>query len=262
MIANSGHDERGKYSGGQAGDQSGNEWQIQKWYSRPWNYVLRYPRKDAADMIATLAEEAARNNKIGYDQAERTTFWKQLKASGYRPANITVPCEADCSAGVAAIVKATGYLLNIDELKAVSADMYTGNEKMILVNAGFSCYGDSEITGSDVWLRRGDILLYEHHHTAINLTDGKNIKDPEYRWVHYVGKWYYQDKDGRNAHGWRNIKETAGDKVHRYWFDSKGAAATGQKKIDGKWYSFMSEGDLECALCVTDADKALQVWSE
>ena len=41
MISNSGSDENGKYSGGQAGDQTGKEWQIRSWYNRPWNYVLR-----------------------------------------------------------------------------------------------------------------------------------------------------------------------------------------------------------------------------
>lgn len=254
MIANSGHDENGRYSGGKAGDQTGNEWRIQKWYNRPWNWVLRYSREDVAETIATLAEEAANNNKIGYDQNQRTTFWAQLSKAGYHPKNITTACEADCSAGVAAIVKATGYLLNIDSLKNVPPTMYTGNEKVILINAGFSCYGDKSITGSDEYLRRGDILLYEGHHTAINLTDGERIKDPEYRWVHVGGKWYYQDKFGNNTKGWAVIKETNGSYSHKYYFDASGAAVTGWKFIDDKLYLFMPAGALECAQCVTDAD--------
>lgn len=43
MISNCGHDERGKYSGGKAGDQTGTEWQVINWYNRPWKCVLRHP---------------------------------------------------------------------------------------------------------------------------------------------------------------------------------------------------------------------------
>ena len=75
MISNSGHDERGKYSGGQAGDQTGGEWQIQAWYNRPWTHVFRYPASTVRECIASLAEEAAKNDRIGYDQNQRTTFW-------------------------------------------------------------------------------------------------------------------------------------------------------------------------------------------
>ncbi len=48
MISNSGRDERGKYSGGKAGDQDGKEWAVIPWYSRPWTAVLRYPNKVVA----------------------------------------------------------------------------------------------------------------------------------------------------------------------------------------------------------------------
>ena len=110
MISNSGHDENGRYSGGIAGDQTGTEWQIIPWYNRPWNYVLRHPDRNVGNMISDLATEAANNNNIGYDQANRLSFWSQLSSSGYRPANIKSACEADCSSGVAAIDKATGYI--------------------------------------------------------------------------------------------------------------------------------------------------------
>lgn len=176
MISNSGSDERGKYSGGKAGDQTGREWQIRAWYNRPWNYVLRYPDEKVRDCIATLAIEAANNNLIGYDQNERTTYWEHLKASGYRPSKITVACEADCSAGVAANVKAAGYLLGLPKLQAVSEDCYTGNLRAALKNAGFTVLADKKYTGSTVYLLPGDILLYEGHHTATNLGVGSRAK--------------------------------------------------------------------------------------
>lgn len=176
MISNCSKDERGKYRGGKAGDQTGGEWKIRTWYNRPWSHVLRFEDPEIAEMIATLSEEAAKNDNIGYDQSERTTFWKYLSGAGYHPKNIKVKCEADCSAGVAAIVKATGYLLNKSKLQAVSKDCYTGNLRKALVTAGASVYTAGKYLKSGDYLKRGDILLYEGHHTCINLTTGKNVK--------------------------------------------------------------------------------------
>ena len=39
-ISNCGHDERNRYSGGQAGDQSKTEWYIRPWWNDSWNVVL------------------------------------------------------------------------------------------------------------------------------------------------------------------------------------------------------------------------------
>ena len=181
MIANSGHDEDGKYHGGQAGDQTGGEWQVIKWYNRPWNYVLRYPDANVGAMLAALATEAAHNPNIGYDQYQRTTFYVALKdpAVGWHPSNITVKCEADCSAGVAALVIATGHLMGIKALQNVSPDMYTGNERQALKNAGFKVLNNKKYLTSDKYLKPGDILLYEGHHTAINLDYGSEVSPAE-----------------------------------------------------------------------------------
>lgn len=188
MLSNSGHDENNKYTGGAAGDQSGEEWEITGWYSRPWSYMLRYPKRNVADMIATLAKAAALNANIGYDQNERLTFWNALKNANYDPANITVKCEADCSAGVAAIVKATGYKLGIGALMNVPADMYTGNEKEKLAAAGFTVYSASKYLTSDNYLLPGDILLQPNAHTAINLTTGRYEDNTEGGTYNNVGR--------------------------------------------------------------------------
>lgn len=198
-ISNSGKDEKGKYTGGKAGDQTHEEWNIRDWYDRPWSVVLRYPDPEVRNLIAELAEKAANNDHIGYDQWERTTFWKQLEASGYDPANITVDCESDCSAGVAAIVKAVGFLKGIDKLKNVPETMYTGNERKNLKNAGFEAITDPNYLRSDANLVRGDILLYHNSksgsgHTAIYLSNpveiqngGKSVYDLALEVI--AGKW-------------------------------------------------------------------------
>ena len=172
MISNCGHDENNKYKGGKAGDQTGTEWRVINWYNRPWKCVLRHPNADVRAMIARMAKAAANNNLIGYDQSQRGTFWEQLKASNYDPAKITIECEADCSSGVAAIVKGAGYRLGIDALKKVSVDCYTGNLRAALKAAGFEVLIESKYLTSDAYLLEGDILLNDNAHVATNLTKG------------------------------------------------------------------------------------------
>lgn len=171
-ISNSGGDERGRITGGKAGDQTGKEWVLKAWYNRPWSCVLRHPDPKVRRLIAELAIEAALNNNIGYDQNQRGTFWQQLKVSGYRPANIKTKCEADCSAGANSIVKAVGYLLNITALKNVSSANSSRNTKSGLSKAGFTVLSDSKYRTSGKYLLPGDILLYVNHHVATNITRG------------------------------------------------------------------------------------------
>lgn len=171
-ISNCGHDERNKYNGGKAGDQTGGEWAVINWYNRPWKCVLRHPDANIRKMIADMARAAAKNNLVGYDQSQRYTFWEHLKASDYKPEKITITCEADCSSGVAAIVKATGYRLNIQKLKDVSIYLYTGNMRAGLKAAGFKVLTARKYLTSDAYLLEGDIILNDSAHVATNLTNG------------------------------------------------------------------------------------------
>lgn len=177
-ISNCGHDEHGRYAGGRAGDQTGTEYQIMNWYSRPWLCVLRFNDAKIAAMIADMATKAAQNNLIGYDQGtagnsnDRYSFWRHLKASNYDPAQITVACESDCSASTAAIVKGAGYRLNNARLKAVSIYLTTRNMRQALKNAGAKVLTDKKYLTSGDYLKAGDILLNDNHHVAIAVTTG------------------------------------------------------------------------------------------
>lgn len=173
MISNSGHDERGKYHGGQAGDQTGTEWQLREWYNYKggWTCVLRHPINAVRDMIGNLAVESANNIHIGYNQDRRLTYWQELQKVGYRPAYIEINCDSDCSAGVSAIVKATGYLLGVTELQRVSAGNTTNTLRNSLKAVGFEVLTDRKYLTSDKYLLKGDIILKEKHHTCINVTN-------------------------------------------------------------------------------------------
>lgn len=171
-ISNSGSDERGTYRGGAAGDQTENEWQIRTWYNRPWSCVLRYSKNPKVGLtLAELGVKAALNNKIGYDQDQRDTYWQQLKKANYDPAKITTACESDCSAGVIANTKAAGYILNISALKDLSST-YTGNMRVGYKAIGFDVLTDKKYLNGTQYLLPGDILLNDDHHTATNLTVG------------------------------------------------------------------------------------------
>ena len=172
-ISNSGSDEHGNYKGGAAGDNTGKEWYIRDWYNRPWNCVLRHPDPAVRACIADLATKAANNNKIGYDQYQRQTYWTELQKVGYDPSRITTACEADCSAGVIANVKAAGHLLGHEELQDITCT-YTGNMRSGLKAAGFACLTDSKYLTGSSYLVAGDILLNDAHHTATAVTNGVN----------------------------------------------------------------------------------------
>ena len=171
-IANCGSDERGKYSGGSAGDQTGKEYCVRPWYNRPWLCVLRYPDAKVGQRLATKAENAANNNHIGYDQGQRLTFYNALKKADWKPKDIKTKCEADCSASTAALVIAVGHALNLTKLQKVNPSCTTSNLREALKTAGFEVLTDSKYLTSDAYLLPGDILLKDGSHVAINLTTG------------------------------------------------------------------------------------------
>lgn len=174
-ISNSGKDENGAYTGGKAGDQSGHEWELKPWNNRPWTVVLRFMDQKVAETIAKLGIDAALNNLIGYDQAQRTTYWKQLQAAEYDPSKITVACEEDCTAGVSANVKAAGFIHGIKALQDISI-CSSRNMRSVFTKVGFVALTDSKYLTSTKYLLPGDILLYENHHAATNITVGASVR--------------------------------------------------------------------------------------
>ncbi len=171
-ISNCGRDENGKYSGGKAGDQTGKEYRIMSWYNRPWKCVLRHPNADVGETLAKIAKAAAKNEKIGYDQSQRTTYHTQLKAAGWKPEKIKTKCEADCSSSTAANVIAAGYQMGMNKLQKVNPNCTTSNLRAALKSAGFEVLTHSRYLAGDDYLQPGDVLLNDGHHVAINLTLG------------------------------------------------------------------------------------------
>lgn len=231
-IGQASRDERMRYSGGIAGDQDGKEVAIREWYNRPWNKVLRCKDSKKAEKIAAAMEKACRNDNIGYDQNQRTTLYSLAKANGWKIEDVKTPCETDCSALVSVCVNAAGV--------KVSGDIYTGNEAVALLRTGeFELLSAPKYLLSDEYLKRGDILLYEFHHTAIALQDGKKAEKDRPAQVEYPlgwnkskgGQWWYADTPHSYIAGrWAFIDG------RWYVFDMKGFMITAWFKQGSDWY--------------------------
>ena len=259
-ISNSGSDENGGYANGRAGDQTGNEWSLRSWYSRPWNCVLRYEKNPNVGIkLAELGCAAALNNNIGYDQNERYTYWDCLKRVGYDPSNISTPCEGDCSAGVIANTKAVGYLLGIPALQNINAT-YTGNMKTAYKSAGFTVLTGSKYTNSTEYLLPGDILLNELHHTATNITKGtkainSNSTSNSESSTSSSGNTSYCGKGigTATAKCEMNIRSGNGTNYNSYGTIPRGTKVEVLEKTSNSWYKIVWPG-ASCGYAYTAAD--------
>lgn len=166
MISNCGSDERGKYSDGKAGDQTGREWYIRSWYNHNWKCVIRFPA-NVREQLALNAEKAAKNDLIGYDQSQRLTYYNHLKASNWDASKITIACEADCSAGVSANIIAAGHKLGIDSLKNFNKSNTTSTLRNACKAVGATILTDSKYLTNDAYLLRGDLILKDGSDTYL-----------------------------------------------------------------------------------------------
>ena len=174
MISNCGSNEHGSGYGGQAGDQTGKEYRVMSWYSRPWKCVLRYPDLQKAIVIAQIARDAANNNKIGYDMGQRMTFYNQLKSNNWNASSIRIACESDCSASTAACIIGAGHKTKDSRLRSVSPSLTTAVMRSSLISAGFLLLTARRYLTSDKYLLPGDVLLNDGKHAAVNLDSGPN----------------------------------------------------------------------------------------
>ena len=159
-------DERGRIHGGKAGNQTGKELSIQKWYrhSKGWR-VLRCTDSSKAEKIAAAMEAACRNRNIGYDQYERSTLYKLAKSVGFDPGKVIKPCGTDCSA-LARVCLAYAGIMTDNFLT-------TDEAQKILATGYFVELKDGRYTDNSDHLRRGDILVTRTKgHTVVVLNSG------------------------------------------------------------------------------------------
>ena len=173
-IGHASGDERGKASGGAAGDQTGGEVCIRTWYSSPWDCVLRPLDADIAEKSAKACEAACANPHIGYDQGARNSIYTYGKLVDFDLAKITDDVECDCSSLMHVCAIAGGA-----DLPFKWNCFWTGNMvEGFLASGQYEALRDAKYLTSDAYLKRGDILVNTKSHTAMALENGAMaIKD-------------------------------------------------------------------------------------
>lgn len=191
-IGHASSDENRGIRSGKAGDQTGGEVCIRKWYSKPWKALLRPKRPDIAEASAQACEKGCANNHIGYDQYQRNTAHTEAQRVGYNLAQITKDCETDCSAfmtlcAIAAGVKGLEYTGNAPTTSTmVKAFTRTGMYELLT---------DAKYLLSDNYVKRGDILVTPGKHTVMVLENGPKAEAGKGKSVDEVareviaGKW-------------------------------------------------------------------------
>lgn len=160
-------DEHKKARGGKAGDQTGREVHLGDWYDFGQTAVYRWKNRAYAAKYATIIKALCQNDKVGYDQGERTTLYNQLKANKWDYKKITKACECDCSSLVGAGINATvGKAL-------ISTGIYTGNLDSLLMKTGlFTKLTGPKYCDQSAYLMTGDIINNPSHHVISALANG------------------------------------------------------------------------------------------
>lgn len=167
MIGHASIDERGKATGGNAGDSTKKEVCTRSWYNAGWQTVLRPKSRELAEKSAQACEAACANDKIGYDQGGRNTLYPLAKAVGFDLSKITTPCECDCSSLMHVCAIAGGANLTYGSNGETTRTMVNAFVK----SGDYEKLTDSKYLTSDKHLLRGDVLQKDGH-TAMNLTNG------------------------------------------------------------------------------------------
>lgn len=160
-------DERGKISGGRAGDQNGKEVKTGSWYYFGQTVVIRWKDRTKANKYANIIMAFCRNPNIGYDQLSRTALYHYLEWREWETSAVLRPVETDCSETVVCGVNVTmGKAL-------LSSALYTGNLAAGLMATGlFQKYTGSKYCKSDSYLMTGDIIIKPNGHVISALEDG------------------------------------------------------------------------------------------
>lgn len=164
-------DERGKTSGGQAGDQTGKEVKVGNWYYFKQTMVLRWKDKKLAKKYAKIIKAFCLNDNIGYDQSQRTTLFNILKNTKWIYTKVTKKCECDCSELVACAINCTVGK------EVVPSWIYTGNLATLLEKTGLfeTALTGTKYCNSSDYLAAGDIINAPKHHVISVLEDGSKV---------------------------------------------------------------------------------------
>ena len=152
-----------------AGDQTGYEVCIRDWYSKPWDFILRYPDSIKAKEATLIACKLANANIVGYDQSERNTLYSKMAKYNFNVDKYIASnekSECDCSSFVY-----TCYACVIPDMRSYNNAPTTSYMKDFYTSFGFECFTSSKYRYTGNYLQTGDILVKSGSHTAIAVED-------------------------------------------------------------------------------------------
>lgn len=176
-IGSARSDERGKITGGKAGDQkSGKEVSTQSWYkhSKGWRvFVCLIP-----EMVPLMIEgmtDACANNRIGYDQYQRTTLTKLLPGARFLFRLVDKDCETDCSKLIIDIINAA--LERLGRKERLDNGNTSTLPNQLLKSGLFEERKGSKYTDDDDFLPAGAILCTKTKgHVVMCITSGSKAE--------------------------------------------------------------------------------------
>ena len=162
-------DERGKISGGQAGDQTKKETKVGNWYDFGQTTVLRWADAGLAKKCADATKYICNDMNVGYDQNQRTSLFNALKKVGwdYKKASKTQALECDCSELAACAINcAVGK-------EIIPSYAYTGNLNDLCMSTGyFKKLTGKKYCDSGDYLATGDVINKPGKHVIVSLENG------------------------------------------------------------------------------------------
>ena len=157
----------GQVKGDKIGDQ-GKEVTIREWYNKGWNVLLRPKNPLKAELMAQACEKGCANQNIGYDQSTRNSLRQKAIKVNFDLSKVGL-CNCDCSSFMAVCAEAAGIAIPYNGNNAPT----TSTMRKAFGSTGeFNIYVDSIYLNSPNFLKRGDILVSEGHHTVMVLEDG------------------------------------------------------------------------------------------
>lgn len=168
LIGHASQNEFKKTIGGQKGDQTGKEVCTREYYLGGWNILLRPKNPIKAQIMADACIKACSNPNIGYDQSTRNTLRQEAIKVNFDLSKVGL-CNCDCSSFMAVCAEAAGIAIPYNGNNAPT----TSTMRMAFMSTGeFDLLIDSIYLNSFNFLKKGDILVRENHHTIMVLENG------------------------------------------------------------------------------------------
>lgn len=159
-----------------AGDQTGREVFVRKWYPYDWDGIIHCLDENISNKVAEIAIKLANSNLVGYDQSERNTLYQALKKNGWdvdkyiKSGKCT---ETDCSAFVYACYCCVVPALRNDGNAPTVPQLKARFTKLDI----FKWYTAKRFRTKDTDLRAGDILVNTDAHAVMAVDTGSTYSE-------------------------------------------------------------------------------------